>query len=73
MVRPPNRGSPRESDRRTGDQVRIDQNADDIAALESRVIRLERFVYWTLGAASAIGLVVGLFAKQIAHLILPGA
>jgi hypothetical protein len=57
--------------RRTGDQVLIDSNTDDIAGIEARLRTLERWFYWVLGAASGIGFVAGLFAKPIAHMILP--
>lgn len=55
--------------RRTGDQVLIDSTAADVADLMKRVTRLEQFCYWAIGGATGIGLVVGLFAKQVARLL----
>lgn len=60
--------TPRDN-RRTGDQVLIDNNSADVADLSKRVVKLEQFVYWAIGAGTGVGVVVGLFAKQVARLL----
>jgi hypothetical protein len=63
--------TPRDN-RRTGDQVLIDNNAADLSDLTKRVVRLEQFVYYAIGAGAGVGMVVGLFAKQVARLLSSG-
>ena len=55
--------------RRPPNGDRLTRVEDQTADLRDRMNKIEPFTYWAVYGAGGVGFVVGLFAKQVAHVL----